>query len=248
MYKKLLCTGVAVLSISSASFASGSMYTAQAPVATPASSDTSDSYFYLGLQGGMASSGWKARDGQIIDAEVNPFTPPAYLSTVSLTANKTNGAAGRIFAGYSFNKYLAAEFGYLYAGKTSTIGADLTTIDFDNKTIDVLHADLGKVRTQAFDLVGKVKAPIADTGLGVYAKLGAGYLMMKGQDNFSVYKSNKVDLVYGAGVSYDFNENWAMDVSWTRYNSGNTKVANLDAWQPNVDFYALGVTYKFAGV
>lgn len=245
MNKKLLCIGAAVLSISSASFASGTMYTTPVPVAVPTGCDTtSDSYFYLGIQGGVAVSGWNAINGQLISSEIRPLLPPVIVNTTWNTKN-INSIAGRAFLGYSFNKYFAAEFGYLYVGKQSDIDVNIASVDFNGKTINVFNQELGKVRTQAFDLVGKLKAPITDN-FDLYAKLGAGYLMMKGQNNFSFYKANKADLVFGAGASYDFNENWAMDLSWTRYNSGNTKVMS-GSWQPNVDFYALGVTFKFAG-
>lgn len=241
MNKKLLCVGITVLSISSASFASGTMYTTPVPVAVPTGCDTtSDSYFYLGLQGGVADSGWKAIDKQVIG--IVPLLPPSVATTTMLVSD-TIGIAGRVFLGYSFNKYFAAELGYLYLGKKTQMNADITITDLNGKVLTSRIVDFGTVRTQAADLVGKVKGPITDN-LGIYAKLGAGYLMMKGSNDF--YKSDKIDLVYGAGISYDFNENWAMDLSWTRYNSGDTKIVSRE-WQPNVDFYALGVTFKFAG-
>ena len=97
---------------------------------------------------------------------------------------------------------------------------------------------------------------------GFYAKAGVGYLMTSGRNKIgdrNVHIVNhrcdlntndlikdtadEFDLVYGFGAYYNFAENWTVDASFTQYNSGDR---TLDAdWQPDVHFYALGVSYKF---
>lgn len=145
--------------------------------------------------------------------------------------SKNDGIAGRIFAGYDFHKYFAVEAGYfLYGPKTELNAAGFKLAD---------------VRTQAFDLVGKIKAPIMDN-FGLYAKAGVGYLMQKYDSKIAGVSGDNVDkfdLVYGFGGYYTFADNWTVDAGYTRYNSGHAKIS--DNWQPVVDFYSVGISYKF---
>jgi hypothetical protein len=55
----------------------------------------------------------------------------------------------------------------------------------------------------------------------------------------------KLEPVYGVGLAYTFQslQNLSLDLSWTRYDSGHEKLDN--EYLPNLDFYALGIAYKF---
>jgi predicted porin len=55
----------------------------------------------------------------------------------------------------------------------------------------------------------------------------------------------KLEPVYGVGLAYTFQslQNLSLDLSWTRYDSGNERLDN--EYLPNLDFYALGISYKF---
>jgi opacity protein-like surface antigen len=136
------------------------------------------------------------------------------------------GIAGRVFVGYDFHKNFAVEAGYFLMRKASV----------DN----FVNSD---IKTQAFDLVGKMKVNVVDN-FGLFAKAGIGYLMNNWGTAWGQWSgnNNKVDLVYGLGAYYNI-DNFTVDLSYTRYNSGHSKMDN--SWQPHVDFYALGVSYKF---
>jgi opacity protein-like surface antigen len=140
--------------------------------------------------------------------------------------NNDKGIAGRVFVGYDFHKHFAIEAGYFLMRKASLF---------------LVPAD---IKTQAFDLVGKMKVNVVDN-FGLYAKAGIGYLMNSNNRTditFNILNSKRVDLVYGLGAYYNI-DNFTVDLSYTRYNSGHSKIDQN--WQPNVDFYALGVSYKF---
>lgn len=222
--KKILLVSAVALGLSSVALANGGM--AAAPIATAAVTSDFTPGIVVGIQGGYADSGFKALD---------------ISGTDEFKVDKDTGLAGRIFVGYDFHKYFAIEAGYfLFGPKTEFKFNDVKAFD---------------VRTQAFDLVGKLKAPIMDN-FGLYAKAGVGYLMQKysaSSDlrdtlnqlgvNASDDNVNKFDLVYGFGAYYNFAENWTVDAAFTRYNSGHTKMDK--DWQPVVDFYSLGISYKF---
>lgn len=173
---------------------------------------------------------------------VSDFTPSMYVGlqagmsdtgfeSLFTNVSKDTGLAGRLFVGYDFHKYFAVEAGYfLVQPKT-----ELNSVD-GNKLIDV--------RTMAFDLVGKIKAPVMDN-FGLYAKFGPAYLMQKmtaveGGSN----TANKLTVTYGVGAYYNINDNWSLDAGYTHYRSGQSKIYK-DDWQTSVDFYSLGVSYKF---
>lgn len=237
--KKILAVSALAL-LSSAAFAGGiSEPVAAAPVATAAvvASDFNPG-IYVGLQGGYADSGLSA--WQDYGQDYYAYDGQKFVSIGSAKYDISNdtGFAGRVFAGYDINKYFAVEAGYFYMFPKATVAGVQTVLGVTNKS------DLFDVRTQAIDLVAKIKAPIMDN-FGLYAKAGPGYLMQsystlgtKNKDNV-----NQFNLVYGFGAYYTIN-NVAFDLSYTRYNSGRTKLAS-DNWQPSVDFYALGVSYKF---
>jgi OOP family OmpA-OmpF porin len=173
---------------------------------------------YAGIQGGLVYNG--------LNASNNTY------SIVSFKDN-SNQIAGRLFAGYEFNKYFAVEAGYL-----------LTTNA--NIHADVMGEDLGKfhVKEQIADLVGKGKFYMGDN-FYVYGKAGVAYINVKEMLNDK--KTNNVNLVYGAGLGYDVNDNVSIDLSATRYNGKGTNAEHLvyADWKPRLDFYGLGVTYKF---
>lgn len=135
-------------------------------------------------------------------------------------ADKHIGLAGGVDVGYDFNQYVAAEAGYTYLGKVDD------------------------VTTQAGDLVGKIHVPVVGNA-GLFAKAGAGYL----RSSFDHDAVDNVNLVYGFGADYKVLPNLVADVSFTRFN-GNSKIASSNGdinnnFQPNADFYAVGMTYKF---
>ncbi|MFA6408896.1 MAG: outer membrane beta-barrel protein [Gammaproteobacteria bacterium] len=172
----------------------------------------------LGLQLGYALTGWKN-----LDLAGTPF----------LNVNSANNFAGRIFAGYDFHKNFALELGYFrtFADAKLRNAAD--------------SADVAKITTQAIDLLLKVKVPLVDCW-GIYTKVGLAYLMSNFNSNTSGYtidNSHNFNAAYGAGVEYKITSNWTTDLSWMHYN-GNANISSAN-FQPNVNFFALGISYKF---
>lgn len=227
MLKKHFLISAIALGLSSTVLANGSMAAPVAAASCPVS-DYSPG-IYVGLQGGWADSGIEAQKGNV---QIDDSNYPN-IHVFRLDVSDEFGVAGRVFVGYDINKYFAVETGYFLTSQKTKLKAD--------------GLDAADIRTQAIDLVGKLKAPIMNN-FGLYAKLGPGYLMQHydGHDKFQPNQPDhdKFDVVYGAGAYYTFASNWTIDLSWTRYNSGETKTSD-DKWQPNVDFYALGISYKF---
>lgn len=134
--------------------------------------------------------------------------------------NTSGGVAGRVFGGYQFNSYLAAELGWTKFSNLSEQGISL--------------------KTNAVDIVGKAILPVAD-GFNLYAKAGAAYVMsdvdVKG---FGSGTEKKWFPTAGVGASYDITPNVAADVSYTRIQ----KTGNNSLFQSS-DFVGVGLTYTF---
>ena len=141
--------------------------------------------------------------------------------STKVSVKDEDGFAGRLFVGYDFHPNFAVETGY--------------TMWFTEPKIAGLKGDY----PWAIDLVGKIKALVVDN-FGLYAKLGGDYLY----DNTKISGHDKdtFNVVYGAGAYYDITPNITADLSWTRFN-GDT---NWDShYMPDMDLFALGVSYKF---
>jgi len=194
---------------------------------------------YIGVQGGYADTGWD-------DFEGSPDT--WLLWSPDTEVNDDKGFGGRVFLGYDAYDWLAFELGYLYVAHETDITSKHSAGPVPANT------EISDIRTQAIDLVGKLKSPTYE-GFGLYAKAGVGYLMEDGRNKFAdipraedvFFKDDvdKFDLVYGLGLSYTIpnHDSWTFDLSWTRYESGHSTLDN--EWQPDLDFYALGLMYKF---
>lgn len=212
MKKLLTISAVAALGLSSVAFAGGlPEVMPEAPMAV-----SSDAGFYLGISGGWGLTNWRNLDG--------------VFSAVGLTGDKVekdNGFVGRAFIGYDFNRYFAAELGYTYF--------------FNKPNLDLAGVDTNFVKnTSAVDLMGKIKAPVADN-LDLYAKLGANYLMTKFDNNMSSH--DNFNVAYGAGVDYMITPNVIANVEWLRFN-GHSRL-NVNDYQPYTDAFLVGLRYKF---
>jgi opacity protein-like surface antigen len=259
--KKLLVVSALALGLSSIALAGGiAEKMPVAPVATaPVAKTGFNQNIYVGIQGGWANSGLKMYDGigGTLSLDRFDFDVPYTLSGRTSVSNDT-GWGGRIFVGYQFHKYFAVEAGY-FLMRTATVSGNGLITTPDNATAALIGTGYfnDDVKTQAFDIVAKGIIPVNDS-FNFYAKLGAGYLMNKesinyGYDFSSVQgpkqdfsasdNNNNFAFVYGLGAAYHI-ENWTLDLSWTRWNSTQSKIMNNN-WQPNVDLYALGVSYKF---
>lgn len=232
MSKKILITAlasVAAVGLSSAALAQNF--------------NTSNSGIYVGVQAGYGDTHWNDADFN------NALSFPFGTGTLSILTNasfKSTGFAGRIFAGYDFNQYLALETGFTYFPKTDlNVTVQSTLTDGAGNVIAAgSKSETGTFNTYGGDLLAKISVPVVDN-FGLYAKAGPGYLHTgsinsQGSDDD---KTNNVVLVYGFGADYQITPNLIADASFTRYN-GNHDTNSKD-YQPDADLYALGLAYKF---
>ena len=154
------------------------------------------------------------------------YSGPDYLlPTNSISDQKF---AGRVYGGYSFSEFLAGEFGYDYFGAPN-----------------IKHDPSGNEQNfmqQGLDLTGKATVPL-DYGISFFGKLGLDWVhrgAVESRDGYFVDhdSNNKIVPAVGLGFGYTFNLNWVGDLSWTRTFSNGTL--------PKIDFYAIGVAYRFA--
>jgi opacity protein-like surface antigen len=216
--KKVLAVSVLALGFSSAILASGEM-----PVAMPAA-EASNNYVFIALQGGYALQYFKNYYNS--DDSFSPFVPASLVGT-----SDEGGFGARASLGYGFNQNFSVEVGYSYL--------------FNKPEINVLNTEVADIKTQIVDAFFKVQAQAADN-FDLYAKVGADYMMNDWENANGAIgwdgNVNEFGPAFGVGAAYNFTPNWTVDVSWTRY-IGQIKI-NKD-WQPNIDFFALGLMYKF---
>ena len=134
---------------------------------------------------------------------------------------------GRLYLGYAFTEFLAAELGYGYYGKPEF------KHDPDGNTQDITQ--------QGVDLVGKISLPL-DYGIGFYVKAGGIWMHrseLESRGGFFPEKSSNGRLapLGGLGITYNFNPKVAAELFWT----GSATSGNL----PKMYFYGLGLSYKF---
>ena len=194
---------------------SGAVFASNNAMSVPASTPGFVPGITLGIQAGYDLSGWK----NLSDVGIIALGYPVFGNI-----EHPNGFAGRIAAGYDFHPNFAAEVGYTYL--------------FNKPSFSIYS---GKIETQIIDLVGKIKVPFNDA-FGIYAKAGVDYMISSWQDSSNNSSEHSFNVVYGVGLNYNIAPNIVTDISWTKYN-GNAKIGN--DYQPNVDFFALGVAYKF---
>lgn len=163
---------------------------------------------------------------------------PAVTFTQS---NHPNGLAGRLFGGYDITNNLAAELGFTkFNNQTATARVTAPTIGTISET----------VKTYAIDLLGKATLPLQNN-LNVNGKLGVAYVGLSGDGsvtvsgstlNMKIDKEHAVLPAFGAGVSYNINQNISADASWMRYQRIHRTTESLKSQ----DFFGIGLTYHFS--
>lgn len=151
---------------------------------------------------------------------------------LSHSSSKDDGIAGRIYAGYQFNQYVAVEAGATKFSNMTSKG-----------TIEGMRLK-GTVKTYAADLVAKGILPLQN-GISIYGKAGAAYLHEKAHASIAGFSSSetesKVLPTFGVGTSYDINSNLVADLSWNRIQKvGHSHGLN------STDLVAVGLGYSFS--
>jgi OOP family OmpA-OmpF porin len=155
----------------------------------------------------------------------------------------------KIFGGYQFMRYLAAEAAYTDLGKTKAT-ASLAGISSSIES-----------KSHAWELVAVGSYPIGTSGFAPYVKAGLYTGETKGDINVTVggasssqsFKKTNTDWTAGIGVRYDFLRNFAVRLEWQRYNgvSGGNSTASVggvtatNSGESAVDIISIGALYKF---
>jgi hypothetical protein len=212
---------------------------------------------YMGLMMGPASNTGSEQPMQVL----NPATglPPSEAdptAVVSLSNPKSSQFGSRLYLGYKFNQYAGFEGGFTYFSGISYVLKDSTLTPAAGTT--------GRVR--AIDFLGKLDYSYNNT-IGIFGKFGvsATYTTTPGALNITNYRtvpvpvsptyptgqkpaqttgSNtytvKLSPTFAVGASYDLNQSWQIDATWTRYLVGGSI--------SGMNLYALGISYHFVDV
>lgn len=174
----------------------------------------------------LASPVYAISDGMFFGFQAGSTNIHNNATQTTTTQPSNTGMGERLFMGYNFNPYFALEGGYTHYAP-STFNNVPNTVN--NPTI----------RENGVDFVGKGTYPIMKSGIGIFAKAGlsmmrvsyAGSLNASGKGS----TTNSARPIIGLGASYDLNQHWVTDLSWTRVLSGGSVKA--------ADFIALGIAY-----
>lgn len=142
-------------------------------------------------------------------------------TTATLPACSDTDTTWKIFGGYRFNRYIAAEATYVDWGKataTARITATGRTIDVAASQVSYGLAALGALPLGSrFELFGK-----------------AGFLNTEQETRSTgTVTRDETELHYGLGVKYAFTRNWALRGEWE----------NTDKLK--VELLSIGVEYRF---
>lgn len=196
--------------------------------------------FYMGLMMGPASNTGSEKQVQVMPLP----TPGSPTANVGMANPKSTQFGSRLFLGYKFNQYAGFEGGFTYFSGISYILTD--------PSLQAAAGTTGRVRS--IDFVGKLDYSYNNT-LGIFTKIGAAavYTTTPGGLNVENYNpgppvknsgsntyTTKVSPTFAFGVSYDLNQNWQLDASWTRIFAGGSI--------SNMNLYAVGLSYHFVDV
>lgn len=185
---------------------------------------------------GAGVGGTTAKDfpsGATFDAEL-----AAQNILASSSADDTD-TGWKLFGGYKFNQYLAAEGSYANFGK-QTIDSNVTSPFVG--TIDTTW------KAQALAVSGVGILPLAYS-IDLFGKLGLQYWKVDLSSTPSVgavgYQSESekgTDYIFGVGAGYNVTNNIAVRAEWERYNNiGDTSTTR----ESDMDMWSLGVQYSF---
>jgi opacity protein-like surface antigen len=221
---------------------------------------------YLGLMMGPANNGAGPKQVQVnpLPTAANPTANTAKATP------KGQQFGSRVYVGYKFNQYAGFELGFTYfSGVSYKISQTLNPLDTHpapgtTLTLPMSAAAGTTARIRDVDLVAKFDYSYNDT-IGIFGKAGvaAVYTTIPGglqptnyhtlprptktcptcsvpvNSGSNVYRS-KLTPTFTLGVSYDINQSWQADLSWTRILVGSAV--------GNMNLLALGLSYHFVDV
>lgn len=155
----------------------------------------------------------------------------------------SGGLAGRIFGGYQFTQYIAAEMGY-----TKFSNSNVTYTDYSTFFATTYRGSV-PIESYAIDLVAKGTLPLQN-GFSLFGKLGVAYIN-EFAGNVTIYNASGTHAenfyinddtllpTFGLGAGYDVTQNLTTDVSWMHIQ--HTGTSNIQS----TDLVAAGVSYHF---
>jgi OOP family OmpA-OmpF porin len=187
--------------------------------------------WYLGAGIGQAR-------GKFDDSSITAMLSGTGATAVG-TAQKDSSVEGKIFLGYQFNKYIAAEGGYFRLGN---FGFDTTTTPTGTVHGDVKNRmgwNLDAVGTlpivaDKFMLLGRVGVQSSKTS-DLFAGTGAAAMLANPTPS-----RNLVSYKYGAGAEFDFTKNIGVRGEWERY-----RVSDGFSGKMNVNAVTASLLYRY---
>jgi OOP family OmpA-OmpF porin len=190
---------------------------------------------------GAIESGWYAGAGigqssaEIDDQRITRSLLGSGFATTSMNEDERS-AAGKIFGGYQFNRYVALEGGYFNLGKfgytasTSPAGSLSGDIKLQGMNLDVVGILPLTDRFSAFGRIGVIHAQARDN----FSSTG---LVNR---PLSSARKNDTGYKFGAGVQYAFTDRLAVRGEVERY-----RIDDAIGNKGDVDMATVGLVYRF---
>lgn len=180
--------------------------------------------FYMGLMLGPATNG----SGDVQAQKQGGGT--------TLATPRSSQFGTRIYMGNKMNDYVGLELGLDY----------FTKIKYDSKNVETCNSPNATVKVVDFLVKGDYSL---GTYFDVFGKAGAGYVYDTTSGSLNpdpskacgvTKRDGHVRPILAVGGSYDLNQNWLFDLTWTHILVGGTI--------KSVDHIAIGVTYHFVDI
>lgn len=188
--------------------------------------------FYVGAGGGYVN----------LDQDESDIAAAAGARGVAgrVTELDDDSFGWKIFAGYQFNIYFAAELGYTDLGDASatfvTTAPTAATVNVDADAGALTGAVIGSYPLNPdFGIFGKIGGQWWDVDGTATAAVGGATASVSADDD-------GVDLLFGLGASYNVNEQVGLRLEWERYQGVGDSDAGTDA---DVDYLGGSLLYRF---
>jgi hypothetical protein len=206
----------------------------------------------MGLMMGPSSNGGKEQPVQVLPLP-QPLPGNPIANTVQANP-KSSQFGSRLFFGYKFNQYAGFEGGFSYfSGISYALKEPAGGCPANGGPCVPAAGTTARVRS--IDFVGKLDYSYNNT-IGLFGKGGVAavyttspgalditnYSVVGGQPKTSGSNkyNNKIAPTFTVGASYDLNQSWQIDMSWTRLFVGSAV--------SYMDMYALGLSVHFVDV
>jgi OOP family OmpA-OmpF porin len=174
-----------------------------------------------------AGPAWSQEAGVYVGAALGKAEYRNACEGVTVSCDHKDNA-GKIFAGYQFGRYFAAEIAYNDLGEASAGGAAAEFV--------------------AWELVGVGSIPLIER-LSVYGKLGFyraettinGPAAVPGFTPTPPAGDRNSDVTFGFGARYGITGNLSVRAEWQRY----VAVGGPDVGDTDIDVFGVGLMYRF---